>query len=520
MLISRLLDPACFPHPVERVTLHETHISWVLLTGAFAYKIKKPVDLGWVNFSTPERRRFFCEEEIRLNRRLAPDLYLGIVPICGSPDSPRVGGDGPAIDHAVKMRQFPDEDRLDRVLSRGELRTGHIDGVARRIAVFHGDIGTAGEESDFGRPETVLERVEDNFKHILEVPSIEPDHVTRIENLRAWCRTTHGRLVDEIRARREQGFVKECHGDMHLANMALFEGDVVIFDGIDFNPKFRWIDVVSEVAFLTMDLADRRRRDLARRFINFYLEHTGDYEGLNVFRYYEVYRALVRAKVACIRMAQNGVTEEDRSGYLNELASYSKLAESFTRPPPPALWIMHGVAGSGKTFASQRILEATGAIRLRSDVERKRLFGIDIHARTEGSQKKRVYGPDASRKTFSRLAGLAETIVRAGHRVIVDATFLGPGHRQTFRELAARLGVPFAILHMETSRAVLRDRVWRRRAEGEDASEADLAVLETQLSSHQELDDGEIEHTFTVDGDSASNLDEVIQQLRQSGPGS
>lgn len=520
-LIAALHEPQRYDHPVERVTLVETHISWVLLTGRYAYKIKKPVDLGFLDFSTLEKRRHFCEEELRLNRRLAPEIYLAVVPITGTPENPRLGGPDAPIEYAAKMVQFPQEARLDRVLARGELGPEHIDDLAARLAEFHLHAAVAGPDRPFGTPERVWQPVNENFEQIrARVADGNEARAARqerrgcgfgetdrppLERLAQWSRTTFEQLRDSFAARRRAGFVRECHGDAHLANMVLLDGRVVPFDCLEFNDNLRWIDVMNEAAFTVMDLEsacgaslprgpcldpigeDRGQPAYARRFLNGYLEHTGDYEGLRVLRFYQVYRALVRAKVAAIRLSQPGLSDAEREQIGESYRSYIELAERYTRPIRPALMIAHGLSGAGKTTLTQALVERLGAVRARSDVERKRLHGLAAAARSGSALNEGLYTAEAGARTYDRLAELARAIVGAGHTVILDATFLRRTQRDRMRALAEELRVPFLILAFEASEATLRERVAVREQAGGDASEAGLAVLEHQLASAEPL---------------------------------
>jgi len=504
-LIDALQDPGLYDHPVEKFQVVETHISWILLTGPYAYKIKKPVDLGFLDFSTLDKRRFYCEEELRLNRRLAPQLYLEVAAITGALDRPQLGGTGPAIEYAVKMVQFPQDAQLDRVLARGALHAQHIDSLAETVAAFHSRTAVAPADSPFGRPERVREPVMENFTQIKA--RIEAAHdQAQLERLRAWCVEEHTARYTDLAQRKTDGFIRECHGDMHLANMALIKGEVVLFDCIEFNENLRWIDVISEVAFLTMDLEDRARPDLAYRFLNDYLGITGDYEGLKLLRYYSVYRALVRAKVACIRLDQPGLSATDTETVRELYRGYLTLAEGYVTAPHPMLLITHGLSGSGKTYLTQELLEQRGALRIRSDVERKRLFGYGAEARTRSDVASGIYTPDASKLTYERLAQLARIIVAAGYTVIVDATFLKRAQRDAFRNLAGRLGVPFAVLDFQAQETTLRQRIVARHEGGRDASEADLAVLEHQLASREPLAPDEQADVIAVDSEQSDSV--------------
>lgn len=499
-LLQALQNPSLYSHSVTGFRVLETHISSVLLTGDFAYKIKKQLDLGFLDFSTVARRKRFCEEELRLNRRLAPDLYVDVVPISGTPEAPVLGGTGTPIEYTVKMRQFPQEVLLDRVLAAGELELSHMDELAALVADFHGRIEVAGADTTFGDPEVAWFPVGQNFDQIRPLLAEEAD-LAQLDRLQAWAEAEFARQRDLIAARKAAGKVRECHGDLHLGNMALIDEKITAFDCIEFNENLRWIDVLNEVAFLLMDLEDRGLPDYATRFLNGYLERTGDYEGLPVLRFYQAYRAMVRAKVSVIRLAQAGVTDEERAQVRTRYRGYAALAERYCQPTRPALIITHGVSGSGKSTLSQGLLEKLGAVRVRSDVERKRLAGLSADARTKSAIGGGLYSAEATLYTYRHLAQLAEAILGAGIPALVDATFLSGAQRQIFSELADRCGVPFVILACEASEATLRRWVRQRAEQGNDASEADLDVLMHQLQNRDPLSEAELTHTVRADSE-------------------
>ena len=485
-LIHALLHhPECFDHPVEKVRLVETHISWVILTGAYAYKIKKPVNLGFLDFSTLEKRHRDCVEELRLNRRLAAEYYLDVVAITGSLDAPRINGTGHAIEYAVKMREFPADATLDLLAGRGELHAMHIDALAERLAHFHlHECEVAPPGSPWGEPEAIARPVMENFSMLaLEDPSERQS----LANLQDWSVAEHARLAPLMRERK----VRECHGDLHLANVAWADGKPVIFDCLEFDPLLRWIDPISEVAFCHMDLLHREEAQLAWRFLNAWLSATGDYQGVALLRYYFVYRALVRAKVAGLRAAQQ-TDEMSMQAAQRERSDCLKLAMRFSEKRPPVLWITHGLSGSGKTTLTQALLEKHGMMRLRSDVERKRAAGLDASAHGGG----KLYTSQVSRSTYEHLAELAEGLLDAGWPVIVDAAFLERKQRDLFRQVAKQHGADFRILDIRVDPDVLRARVLQRQAKGTDASDADIAVLECQLKSAQPLEEDELIDTM------------------------
>jgi uncharacterized protein len=506
-LVRALQGPDCYPHPVKSIRHLETHISHLLLTGQFAYKIKKPVDLGFLDFSTLEKRRFYCEEEVRLNRRLAPADYLDVVTINGSIERPQVAGSGPVLDYAVKMRQFDPESTLDRVDGRAQLTAPQVDAIAAALADFHGKAAVAPADSDWGTADAVWAPAQQNFTQIAS--RIEDEEATfLLESIRTWSQEEYGRLGDELERRRKQGFIRECHGDLHLGNMAWREGDLLIFDCLEFNPALRWIDVMSEAAFCYMDLLQRGHRDFAARFINHYLERTGDYAGTDLLRFYAVYRAMVRAKVACIRAHQSGQTVADAHSETAAGLAYLRFATSLTQSEQPRLIITHGLSGSGKTAFSSVLLEKMGAIRLRSDVERKRLAGLDALARTNAEVEKGIYGRDFSRRTYGHLAYLAERLLHAGWTILVDATFIACWQRDTLYHVASACGVSFHILDFPAPADLLRERVIARGRAGGDASEADLPVLESQLLNQEPLTAEESAVAIA-----ASSVEDVVRLL-------
>lgn len=500
-VLRGLLQLGSYPHDVDRVERIETHISTVLLAGSYAYKIKKPVDLGFLDFTTLELRHHFCLEELRLNRRLAPRLYLEVVAIVGSATVPQIAHhEAPgAIEYAVKMQRFEQSALLDHMLASGELAPRHLDALAEEVASFHAQIACIDESalsSGYGTPPSIARPMQQNFDQIR--PLLETaGEIAELAQLEQWSLTTHAALATLMDERRAAGFVRECHGDLHLGNIIRINGEIQVFDCIEFNPTLRWIDVASEIAFTVMDLVARGRAEWGARFLNAYLEITGDYAALRLLPYYLVYRAMVRAKVARIRATQSG--EGVCLAALADYADHIRLAASFTTQRQLALIITRGVSGSGKTTATQPLLERMGALRLRSDVVRKRLHGLTPKSSSNSALAAGLYADPASQATYTELRCLAGKVLESGFPVIVDATFLQRGQRTAFEELAADLRVPFLILDCRTASIELRRRVGLRQAEGNDASEADLAVLDWQLANDQALNAHEMECAIAID---------------------
>ena len=506
-LLTSLQNPALYDHPVREFQVIETHISWVLLTGDYAYKIKKPVDLGFLDFSTLEKRRIYCQEELRLNQRLAPQIYLEVVALTGTPQQPAINGPGAAFEYAVKMQQFAQAAQMDRMLARGELTLQHMDQLAQRIAQFHAAIAVATADSIQGTPTNIRDPVAENFSQIGALITSSADKAL-LQQLEQWCDTEFQRRRQDFLRRKQDGFIRECHGDMHLRNIAVDTTGIIIFDCIEFSDNLRWNDVMSEIAFVVMDLHDRQQPAMAARFLNRYLEVTGDYAGLSVLRYYLVYRALVRAKVDCIRAHQPGIAAAEQQQILQEFHGYLALAQRYLQPPQPYLAITHGLSGAGKTYYTQALLESANLVRLRSDIERKRLFGLTATAASGSSVQDGIYTPSASQQTYARLQRLAALLLDCGWPVIVDATFIHARDREAFACLAQQQQLPFVILNFLASTTTLRQRIQSRSAQQADASEATLAVLEHQLAQQQALTETEKSHTLNIDTE--SNTDPAI----------
>lgn len=512
-LMENLQNPALYDHPITKFEVIETHISWVLLTGQYVYKIKKPVNFGFLDFSTLEKRHLFCEEELRLNRRLAPHLYLGVVSIHGSAAHPEINGQGPVIEYAVKMQQFPQAAQLDRLLAERGLDTYVLDKLAEKIAAFHLSIEPVAKDSGFGDLVHVQQPILENFEHIRA--SIDDQSIAALlDKLERWSKHQLKELADVIQQRKVQGFVRECHGDMHLRNIAWWNDDIIIFDCIEFNKNFYWIDVMSEIAFLVMDLEDRQQDALARRFLNSYLGITGDYEGLRLFHFYKVYRALVRAKVAALRTCQEQAGTEEYKDTFKEFLQYLKLAERYIHPTAPCLLINHGLSGSGKSFSTRLILQKYPAIQIRSDVERKRLFQTIKGSDTTNAIEQGIYTPEATHKTYSRLVDIARCLLLAGYSVVIDAANLKLNQRQLFIDLARVIHIPYFILDFQAPVPTLRARVKQRAQQGGDVSDATPEVLEHQVATYEPLSPDEKPFTIKIDTEKDIDIDEIVERIQ------
>lgn len=532
-LLAHLINPAFYPHPVEKVEMRETHISWVFLAGDFAYKLKKPVDFGFLNYTSKEARQEYCQLELELNQRLAPQLYLEVLPLTGSPSEPQINGAGEAFDYLLKMQRFDDSQLLANLEEKGELKEEHLLQLTEELANFH--LGLATQQQDasleaqskvppnnLGSPEAVWQPMQQNFDQIKPFLTKAED-LAQLEQLAGWAKDTFNRLQPMLESRLTDGFIRPCHGDLHLGNATLHEDKVVAFDCIEFNLEFRWIDVINDLAFLIMDLESRQQTSLAQLSLNHYLELTGDYAGLALLNLYKAYRALVRAKVSLFMLGDDSLSAKAKEETWATYYKYAALAESYTEFSTPYLLITHGFSGSGKSTLTKEVVKQLNGIRIRSDVERKRLYGFAPTAKTNPKANNRqeldagIYTPEATTKTYAELTRLANLVLRACYPVTLDATNLKLAQRQQLIEVAQNLGLASLIISMGASEATLRRRIAKRlatAAENKEASEANLEVLEQQLANHDPLTEEELAYTVKVDTD-APNASQTLVRLIQ-----
>lgn len=478
--LAGLMRPEAYPHGVERIELVETHISWVLLTGQYAYKLKRPVAYDFVDLRSAERRAFFCSEELRLNRRFAPELYLEVCDIREEDDQLHIGGNGRRIERCVRMRQFPREDELDRLLGAGAIDTVALEQFGHDLARIHERLPAAGAQDDWGYPHQVRRELLEN------IDQYERAADTAVLDVRSACGARLGELDGCIAARREHGRVRECHGDLHMRNIVRRGGRLLAFDCMEFNSAFRWIDVADEVAFLCADLHAHGCARHAHAFLSGYLTQSGDFQACRVLNLYRSHRALVRAKVAFLEASTATATEVvARARKEHDLM----LAEARRKPEPGrSLMLITGLSGSGKTWLARRLAPDLGAIHLRSDIERKRLAGLRELESSGSGIVSGLYEHRMTHRVYEHLAQAAEDVLAGGYPVIVDATFSTRAERALFKELAERLAVRLQVVLCEAPESVLRSRISERQQRGDDASEAGLTVLDWQLRHREPIE--------------------------------
>ena len=493
------LTAASFTHAVERLQVLETAISWVVLTGRYAYKIKKPVHLDFLDASTLGRRRFLCEEEVRLNRRFAPELYLDVQPIIRRDGRLQVGGEGTALEYAVRMRQFAGSAELTAQLAQGSVTADGLADLARRLADWHASAPRSSLADPYGSAELVRVQALDNFRTLRT--AVAAQDAPRLQRLQARSEQLLSALHDLIEQRRSQGYVRECHGDLHAGNLVYWHGCWLPFDCLEFDPLLRWTDIMEDVAFLFMDLISRGHEALAYVLLTSYLEQGGDYAGLPLLALFSVYRALVRAKVDAL--AASACESSDHAADLRgRLQARLLTAERLAFRHAPALLLMHGVSGSGKSWLSGQLIGALGALRVRSDLERRRLLGAG------------AYSEPATAATYERLRACAHSALQGGYRIIVDATFLDRAERERFERLAEAHAAPWMIVSCLASPQTLAARIQRREHERTDLSEATPAILQAQLRSLEPLTAPERAASIPIDTDAPAPLLSALNAIR------
>lgn len=480
---------ATYRHPAGRIVRIETHISIVYLAGRYAYKIIKPVAPGFADFTEAATRRHCCEAQMRLNKPLARALYLDVLPVVRTAGRLQPGANGTAIEYTVKMRRFDEAGLFSRLAERKALTPRDIDGAARRLADYHRRAPRDVPLARYGSAallRTQIEAVNASLRANVSHPALR--------EISTWCAhqlDTHASAIDR---RRADGFVRGCHGDLHLDNVVRWRGQIAMFDCIDFDDALRWIDVANDIAFLVMDLRARAGAHLSNRLLNRWLDVSGDHAALALMPLYVVYRALVRAWVAYLK--GRNTSARKTSDAARDTQRYIEAACAEMQRPRPVLLLCHGYSGSGKSVASRALAELCGAVHLSSDVERKRLVSSRERAGRLGVEH---YTHDARDAIYDHLLGLASGVLKNGYSVIVDATFIGRIHRNAFFALAERLDVPVRMLDFHAERSVLAQRIEARKREVRDASDADTSTLALQLASADPLTEDERALTFTFD---------------------
>lgn len=506
----QLLDPATYPEPTSRVEYRETHISRVYLTDRHAYKFKKPLALGFLDYSTLERRGFYCAEEVRLNQRFAPDTYLGVVSLRTFHGTLHFKGPGTLLEFAVHMRRLPDERMLDRLIDQTDLGLpGEIERLARHLAPLLASSAICRNEAEGGHAAIVRTNCEENLVQTIPVIgralSAEAHRV-----MTAITREQHSRLEPAFAAREKAGYVRDGHGDLHARNICMTD-PVQIYDCIEFCRRLRIDDIAAELAFLLMDLDFRSRRDLAGRFLAVYQEHAHDPGLVALLPFYKSYRAWVRGKVEALLADETDVAPELRQAALDRSRRYFNLALGYH--VPRMLLLTTGLMGVGKSTFARALAEALGAEQLRSDVIRKELAAVPSGQYRRDRFGEGLYAREMTTRTYREMRHRAELLLRRGRTVIVDASFARQDERQAFLDLADSLSLPVRLLHLHCDKAIAMVRLDRRQKEGQDASDGRRELFEAQAAAFEPIPDSPLLITIDSSRPVDYNVQDVICRL-------
>ncbi len=476
-VIEQMLQPGFYPHPVtEPIQLVQTHISYVLLTGDFAYKVKKPMNFGFLNFSTLELRQHFCAEEFRLNQRGAPELYLEVMPIAKVGEQYQLGDTGEVVEYTLKMRQFPENALFSTIFERGELTTGQMEALGRVVAEYHAQATSNDYIRTFGEVSQVRASIDENYQQTSKYIG-GPQTQAQFAETKQYSDRFFEQKPELFSSRIQHNFIRECHGDLHARNICQWNDKILLFDCIEFNEPFRFVDVMYDVAFTVMDMEARQRRDLGNAFVNTYAEQTGDWYGLQLLPLYLSRQAYVRAKVNSFLLDDPGVPADVKAEAAKTAADYYRQAWEYTKPQQGRLILMSGLSGSGKSTIAKRLARQLGAILIRSDAVRKHLGGIPLAER--GGDE--LYTPEMTQKTYSRLVELGIMLASQGFPVILDAKFDREKFRNEAIVQAQANQLPIAIMHCTAPLEVLRERLRLRTGDIADATADLLAAQQAAL---------------------------------------
>lgn len=519
-LVKTLIEnPALFS--TSKLEVKETHISWVLITDEFVYKIKKAVNFGFLNFETLQDRKKYCELEIELNRNMGADFYEKVVSISGDANNPLIDDNSNPIEYAVKMRKFDATQELSYLEQKDQLSAIHILQLMQKLADWHAKAPVITEKNGglLGTPNEVEKPVLDNFDLILNNID-DKQAIADVELIKNWAKQVFDKNLDLLQKRYDTGMVRSCHGDLHLANVVVYQEQVTPFDCIEFNLEFRYIDVINDLAFLLMDLDAKNRMALSNLALNRYLELTGDYQSLPLLNYYKSYRAMVRAKVNLLQMMQAQTQTAKDEAYQNFL-QYVNLAKSYTLTKIPHLILISGVSGSGKSTLAGKITKANGALHLSSDIERKRLFGLKENESSQSATNGGIYTKKANIETYAKLEEFANLLLKNGFSVVLDATFMKIEHRERFVNLAKNLGLLYLLIGFDIdsqeSKNKLFARIEARMQEKDKISEANTEVLQRQLANYERFTQEELQKGIVLEVGAEKALADVLHLINKLG---
>jgi hypothetical protein len=503
-LIQQMCQPEFYPHPVtEPIRLLQTHVSYVLLTGDYAYKVKKPVNFGFLDYSTLEKRQHFCQEELRLNNRTAASLYLEAVAIHQDGDTFHLEGSGEPVEYAVKMVQFPQDTLLSVLYERGELTEDLIRDLAETVADFHLRAETNDHIRSFGEVDQIRAAFDENYEQTAGYIG-GPQTQQQFDETKAYTDNFFATRKELFQKRIEQDWIRACHGDLHLNNIAYWQDQLYLFDCIEFNEPFRYVDVMYDVGFVVMDLLAKDCPHLANVFLNHYVEQTGDWEGLQLLPLYISRQAYVRAKVTSFLLNDPSVDVATKEAASQSAAQYYRLAWSAVQSQSGKLYMMVGLSGSGKTTVARELVSRTDAIHIRSDAVRKHLAGVPLNERGGDD----LYTPAMSEKTYNRLLELGITLARAGFTVVLDAKYDRQALRQQALDQAKAADIPLELIHCTAPQDVLEARLEARSG---DIADATVAVLRQQRLEPLTEEEQGVAHTIDTTKDVPQQIAAIVE---------
>ncbi len=510
-LIKSLQNADLYSHPVKDFSVLETHCSWVILTGHYAYKIKKAVDFGFLNYSSLEKRKHYCIEEVKRNQALAKQIYLEAIPIYGNEKQPNFTGTGEVIEYAVKMHEFSQIGLLSHLQAKQQLNNTIIDKLAENLASFHLQAPQVPTNSPIGSSEHAQQQTRDNFTQTLPLLEKEEDK-QELQQLFDKVEKLYQKIKPIIDRRKTNGSVRQCHGDVHLNNITLIDGNPIIFDCIDFNNDFCWTDTMADLGFITMDLDEFGEPNFSWRLLNHYLQVSGDYDGLYVLPYFQAYRAMVRAKVAMFSLIHS-TSIEHKAQHYQRYKGCVALTKSYLQPKAQKLLITCGVSASGKSTVVNQLAPLLKLITITSDRERKRQANINLQENCTAPVLTGLYHPEQTEKTYQSLLEISKNVLNAGYAVILDATFREQKYRQLLANLAKKISIPFFILYCHAPEKQLRQWLKERKT---TISEATQDVLSMQLQSFESPLLNESKQTIDIFTAATLPIAEIVKQIKTS----
>ena len=514
LLINSLLKPQAYPDRTKSVHLKQTHISFLFFTDTFVYKIKKPVDFGFLNFTTLDRRRFYCDEEVRLNRRLCPDIYLGVVEVRESPAGIIIDGEGRIVDYAVKMKKLPEERMLARLLTEGKVTDADMQRIGRTIADFHLNIERNEEIDSYGNIENIRRNWDENLQQLSAFTDITLS-MDDIGIIRNWLDNYLNQHRTLFTNRVSEGFIRECDGDIHTENICLTD-TVYIFVCIEFNKRFRYSDTAADIAFLLMDLDYHGKSFFASTLLDEYMTATGDHELPAVVDFYKVYRAVVRGKVESFRLFDENIPSGEKAAARDRAIRYFRLARGYIirHNLPPTLILTCGLMGSGKSAIASWLGFELGIETVAADVVRKELSGRPANAHDHNAYGEGLYTPAFNDATYAELLNRGGKTLQAGKSIIIDATFRRKADRERFRNLAEKLGCGCLILQTTCPEKIIRQRLDSRTKDPTTVSDGRWELFHKQKTEFEPVtaDEGKTIHIATT-STIFESVDKVLTEM-------